>query len=79
VSLVASADRTFARERYRLRGFGLYNASETSGFLRGIGIVSLRDNLALEGSIGWFFGDGQDLAGRFKDSDFTYLRVKYYF
>lgn len=79
VSLVASTDRTFARERYRLRGFGLYNASESSGFLRGIGIISLRDNLALEGSLGWFFGDGQDLAGRFRDSDFTYLGVKYYF
>jgi hypothetical protein len=79
VSLVISADRTFARERYRLRGFGVYNATEASGFARAIGMATLRDNLALEGSIGWFAGDGQNLVGRFGDSDFAYLRVKYYF
>jgi hypothetical protein len=79
VSFVASADRTFARERYRLRGFGVYNATEASGFLRGIGIASLKDNLALEGSLGWFLGDGRDLVGRFGDSDFAYLRLRYYF
>ena len=79
VSLIVSADRTFARERYRFRGFGVYNAAANSGFVRGIGIASLRDNLALETSVGWFAGDGQDLVGRFSDSDFAYLRVKYYF
>jgi hypothetical protein len=79
VSLVASADRTFARERYRLRGFGLFNAAETSGFIRGIGSASLRDNVALEASLGWFVGRGEDLAGRFADSDFAYVRLKYYF
>jgi hypothetical protein len=79
VSLVVSADRTFAQERYRFRGFGVYNATEASGFVRGIGMASLRDNLALEASIGWFVGKGQDLIGRFSDSDFAYLRVKYYF
>jgi hypothetical protein len=79
VSLVMSLDRTFARERYRFRGFGVYNASESSGFLRGIGYANLRDNLGLEGSIGWFAGSGRDLVGRFSDSDFAYVRVKYYF
>lgn len=79
LSVVASADRTFARERYRLRGFGLYNATERSGFIRGILMASLRDNLALEGSVGWFLGHGDDLAGRFSESDFAYLRLKYYF
>jgi hypothetical protein len=79
VSLVASADRTFARERYRFRGFGVYNATAASAFVRGIGMANLRDNLALEASIGWFAGDGQDLVSRFGDSDFAYLRVKYYF
>ena len=79
VSLVVSADRTFARERYRFRGFGVYNATEVSGFVRGIGMATLRDNLALEASIGWFAGDGRDLVGRFGDSDFAYLRLKYYF
>jgi hypothetical protein len=79
VSLVLSLDRTFARERYRFRGFGVYNASESSGFLRGIGFANLRDNLALEASLGWFAGSGRDLVGRFSDSDFAYVRMKYYF
>jgi hypothetical protein len=79
VSIIVSADRTFARERYRFRGFGVYNAGGSSGFVRGIGMASLRDNLALEGSIGWFAGGSLDLIGRFGDSDFAYLRVKYYF
>jgi len=79
VSLVVSADRTFVQERYRFRGFGVYNATEASGFVRGIGMASLRDNVALEASIGWFVGKGRDLIGRFSDSDFAYVRVKYYF
>jgi hypothetical protein len=79
VSLVGSADRTFSREKYRLRAFAVYNATESSGFLRAIGMASLRDNFSLEGSVGWFAGDGRDLVGRFGDSDFAYLRLKYYF
>ena len=63
VSLVVSANRTFARERYRLRGFGVYNATEASGFLRGIAMASLRDNVALEASLGWFAGAGRDWSG----------------
>jgi hypothetical protein len=42
-------------------------------------MATLQDNLALEASIGWFTGDGRDLVGRFADSDFAYLRLKYYF
>jgi hypothetical protein len=79
VSFIASADRTFRRERYRLRMFGVYNASESSGFLRAIGIMSLRDNWTLETSVGWFAGGGRDIVGRFGDSDFLYAKLKYYF
>jgi Protein of unknown function (DUF1302) len=79
LSLVLSADRTLARERYRIRAFGVYNPTESSAFIRGIAIASLRDNVALEGSVGWFAGDGRDLVGQFADSDFAYLRLKYYF
>jgi hypothetical protein len=79
LSLIASADRSFARERYHVRVFGVYNASESSGFARGITTAALRDNLALEGSVGWFIGGGRDLVGRFADSDFLYARLKYYF
>jgi hypothetical protein len=79
VSLVLSADRKFARERYGVRVFGLVNASEETGFGRAIATAELRDNLTLEGSIGWFAGAGRDLVGRFADSDFAYLRLTYYF
>jgi hypothetical protein len=55
------------------------NTSEGSGFVRLIATAELRDNLSLEGSVGWFVGDGRDLVGRFADSDFLYLRLKQYF
>ena len=73
LSLVLSADRRFARERYALRVFGVANPSEGSGFARAIASAELRDNLALEGSVGWFVGEGRDLVGRFSDSDFVYV------
>jgi hypothetical protein len=79
VSLIASADRTFARERYRLRAFGVYNASQSSGFIRAIGRMNLQDNVTLEGSVGWFAGQGEDLIGRFSRNDFAYLRWGYHF
>ena len=78
LSLVMSLDRTFARERYRIRVWRV-NTTDASAFVRGIGMANVRDNLALEASIGWFAGDGRDLVGRFGDSDFAYLRLKYYF
>lgn len=79
LSLIASGDRTFSRERYRIRTFAVYNATESSAFLRAIATATIRDNVALEGSGGWFVGDGRDLVGRFADSDFLYARLKYYF
>ena len=78
-SWVLSADRRFSRERYAVRAFGVANTSEGSGFARVIATGELRDNLALEGSIGWFVGEGRDLVGRFADSDFIYVRLKHYF
>jgi predicted RND superfamily exporter protein len=79
LSWVLSADRRFSRERYALRAFAVANSSEGSGFARLIGSGELRDNLALEGSVGWFIGEGRDLVGRFSDSDFFYVRLKHYF
>jgi hypothetical protein len=79
LSLILAADRTFSRERYRLRTFAVYTPDESNAFLRAIGIANLRDNLAIEGSIGWFAGTGQDVIGTFADSDFVYARLKYYF
>ena len=74
-----STDRSFGRERYQLRGFGVYNPSESSAFLRAIATAKLTDKVALEGSGGWFAGEGRDIVGRFADSDFAYVRLKYYF
>ena len=79
VSLIASADRSFGRQKYQGRLFGVYNPKGDSGFIRGIFSASLRDNVALEGSVGWFAGSGPDTIGRFADSDFTYVRLKYFF
>ena len=79
VSLIVSADRSFSRQKYQGRLFGLYNPNSGSGFVRGIATAALRDNVALEGSLGWFAGSGPDTISRFADSDFAYLRLKYYF
>jgi hypothetical protein len=79
VTLVAAADRSFARQTRLLRQFAVYNPSERTGFARTIAAVSLRDNLWLEGSLGWFLGEGDDAIGRFADRDVVYARVKFYF
>jgi hypothetical protein len=79
VSVIASADRSFSREKYNVRTFAVVTPSESSAFLRTIATISLRDNLALEGSGGWFAGSGRDVVGRFADCDFLYTRLKYYF
>jgi predicted RND superfamily exporter protein len=79
LSVIASADRNFSREKYNLRTFVVLTPSESSGFLRTIATASLRDNLAIEGSGGWFAGSGRDIIGRFADCDFLYARLKYYF
>jgi hypothetical protein len=79
VSIIASADREFARQKYVGRVFAVYNPGEGSGFVRGIATASVRDNVAVEGSIGWFGGSGDDTISRFGDSDFVYMRVKVFF
>ena len=79
VSLIVSADRSFARQKYEGRLFGVYNPTSGAAFVRGIARASLRDNVALEGSLGAFTGRGTDNIGRFADSDFAYVRLKYSF
>jgi predicted RND superfamily exporter protein len=79
LSLIASADRAFFRDRYNLRTFAVATPSESSAFFRSIFTATLRDNVAFEGSGGWFAGEGRDFAGRFADCDFVYARLKYYF
>jgi hypothetical protein len=79
VSIVASANRQFARQKYEGQLFAVYNPRGGSGFVRGIAAATLRDNLKLEGSIGWFAGSGADTISRFSDSDFLYVRLRRYF
>jgi hypothetical protein len=79
LSFIVSADCTFARDKYRLRSFAVVNVPDEEAFLRAIAIAELRDNFAFEASAGWFAGQGPSLVGRFADSDFVYLRLKYYF
>ena len=79
VSLIVSADRTFARQKYEGRLFGVYNPTSGAAFVRGIARANLRDNTAVEASIGAFTGEGTDNIGRFADSDFAYVRLKYSF
>ena len=79
VSLIASTDRSFARQKYETRLFAVYDPNNGSAFMRAIGTAKLRDDVALEGSFGWFSGSGPDTIGRFSDSDFLYVRLKYFF
>ena len=76
VSLVMGAQRSFARDTRRVLLFGLWNMADRSGFLRSIGSWSLRDNLWLEGSVGWFLGEGTDTLSRFATRDFAYVKLK---
>ena len=79
VSLVVGGDRGFAKDTRKIRVFGAWNVADSSGFARTIGTWSLRDNLSLEGSVGWFFGQGDDAISRFSERDFLTLSLKAYF
>lgn len=79
VTLVAAVDRSFARETRTLRVFAVYNPGEQSAFARVISTWSLRDNVAIEASAGWFTGDGVDALSRLATRDFLYGRLKVFF
>ena len=79
VSLVVGGERGFARDTRRVRVFGAWNVADASGFARTIATWSLRDNLSLDGSVGWFFGQGDDAISRFADRDFLTVSLKTYF
>jgi len=78
VTLVTAIDQSFARETRWMRAFAVYNPREQSVFARIIAAASLRDNVSVEGSAGWFAGTGGVLA-RFSDRDFLYARFKVFF
>lgn len=86
LSVVGGATRNFARETRTVRLFGVYDASERTAFMRAIATLSVRDNVAVEGSVGWFVGGAAEvrpsatsLISRFADRDFLHVRLKRYF
>ncbi len=81
LSLIGSIERRFARDRYLVRVFGVANPVDESGFVRGVVAWSVRDNVALEGSAGLFLGSetSSDTLSRFRDRDFAFARLRWYF
>ena len=79
MTLVGAADRSFARETRTLRAFVAYDPADETAFVRGIGAISLRDNVWLEGSAGVFAGASLDTLGRLTQRDFLYARLKVFF
>jgi hypothetical protein len=78
-SIVVSADRRFARETRVVQSFVVWTPADSSGFVRVIAALNLRDNVWLEGSGGWFAGEGRSPIARFGDRDFLYGKLKVYF
>jgi hypothetical protein len=64
-----------------VRVFGVANPVDDSGFVRGVVAWSVRDNVALEASAGLFLGSGtsSDTLSRFRDRDFAFARLRWYF
>jgi hypothetical protein len=79
VTLVAAADRSFARETRTLRLFGVYDPTNQTTFARAIGAVSLRDDVWLEASGGLLAGSAPTTLGRLTRRDFISARLKVFF
>jgi hypothetical protein len=79
VSIVGGFSRTFNRDRVETRVFSLVNPEDRAAFVRGVLAWKPADDVAVETSLGWFIGEGDDVITRFGDRDFGYVRLKYYF
>jgi hypothetical protein len=79
VNLVGSIERSFGRDRYRARVFSVVNPGDAAAFVRGVLSWSLQDNVAIEGSAAAFLGTSDDALGRFKERDFVFARLRYWF
>ena len=78
-SIVGAAERTFVRETRRVTAFAVYDPIDDTGFARVIAAVSVRDNVWLEGSAGFFAGSSFDTFGRLTRRDFLYARLKVFY
>ena len=86
LTLVGWGERTFARETRSVRLLAVYDPSDDTAFVRGIGAISFRDNLWLEGSAGWFTGEPRgsargaiDVLSLLSRRDFLYTRLRIHF
>lgn len=81
LSVIGSVERRFSRDRYMVRIFGVGNPVDESGFVRGLAAWSVRDNVALEASAGLLFGStsSTDTLSRFRDRDFAFVRMRWFF
>lgn len=78
VNLIGSIERSFSRERYHARVFGVVNPADRSGFVRAAAGWSASDRVALELTGGVFAGEGDDTIARFSGRDFLALRLRWY-
>lgn len=86
VNVVGWAERSFARETRALRLLAVYDPSDDTAFVRGTGTLSVRDNVSLDASAGWFTGDATggarsafDVLSLLSRRDFLYARLRFHF
>jgi hypothetical protein len=86
VTFVGWGERTFARETRSIRLLGVYDPSDQTTFVRGIGSWNVRDNVSVELSAGWLTSDdagpprsGTDVLALLSRRDFLYTRLKFHF
>lgn len=81
LSVIGSIERRFSRDRFLVRVFGVANPVDDSGFVRSLAAWSVRDNVAVEASGGVFFGSaaGTDTLSRFRERDFVFTRLRWFF
>lgn len=79
VSVVAGFSRTYSRDRVETRLFSLVNPADRAAFIRGVLTWKPADDVAVDATIGWFAGEGDDVITRFGDRDFAFVRMKYFF
>jgi hypothetical protein len=77
LNVVASIDRAFARDRYFVRWFAVVNPADNAGFVRGLFVWKVGDDVTVEGSAAAFLGTSDDTLGRFQDRDFLLTRLRY--
>jgi hypothetical protein len=86
VTLVAYGERSFSRETRSARVLAVYDPSDDTTFVRGIGTWVVRDNISVEASAGWLAASSAarpqsatDVLALLSRRDFLYTRLKVHF